>query len=138
MMKFELHPKNFQNDEPKPKSRSVMDDSRNNQTNVSEGSDLIPAGRDSSTREPLPVHLPKLLLASSSPRRSQILEMIGWPFEIGAIEVDESLRDDESPREFVARLAAAKAEASGGVHSHRPIVAADTTVVVDEHILAKP
>ena len=134
-MKFELQAKNFQNDEPKPESRSVMEDSRNNQTNAREGSDL---SADSSATAPSPVQLPKLLLASSSPRRSQILEMIGWPFEVGAVEVDESLRDDESPREYVARLAAAKARAAGDVHSHRPIVAADTTVVVDEHILAKP
>jgi septum formation protein len=115
-----------------------MEDSRNNQTNAREGSDLIPACRDSTATAPSLVQLPKLLLASSSPRRSQILEMIGWPFEVGAVEVDESLRDDESPREYVARLAAAKAGAAGEVHSHRPLVAADTTVVVDEHILAKP
>ena len=84
------------------------------------------------------IALPKLWLASSSPRRSQILQMIGWPFEVGAVEVDESLWDDESPRAYVARLAAAKAKAAAQVYSHRPILAADTTVVVDEHILAKP
>ena len=84
------------------------------------------------------IELPKLWLASSSPRRSQILQMIGWPFEVGAVEVDESLHDDESPRAYVERLAAAKASAAAQVYSHRPILAADTTVVVDEHILAKP
>lgn len=84
------------------------------------------------------IELPKLWLASSSPRRSQILQMIGWPFEVGAVEVDESLWDDESPRAYVERLAAAKAKAAAQVYSHRPILAADTTVVVDEHILAKP
>lgn len=115
-----------------------MEDSRNNQTNARAGSDLITACRDSFATAPSPVQLPRLLLASSSPRRSQILEMIGWPFEVGAVEVDESLRNDESPRQYVERLAAAKANAAGEVHSHRPIVAADTTVVVDEHILAKP
>ena len=115
-----------------------MEDSRNNQTNVREDSDLIPGSRDSKATAPSADQLPKLLLASSSPRRSQILEMVGWPFKVGAVEVDESLRDEESPRQYVARLAAAKARAAGEVHSHRPIVAADTTVVVDEHILAKP
>ena len=84
------------------------------------------------------IELPKLWLASSSPRRSQILQMIGWPFEVGAVEVDESLWDDESPRAYVERLAAAKAKAAAQVYSHRPILAADTIVVVDEHILAKP
>ena len=83
-------------------------------------------------------NLPKLLLASSSPRRSQILNMVGWPFELGAVEVDESLHDSESAREYVARLAEAKARASAEVHTHRPVLAADTTVVVDQHILAKP
>ena len=112
-----------------------MEDSQNNQTNAHEASDL---SEISSANAPSPVQLPELLLASSSPRRSQILEMIGWPFEVGAVEVDETLRDDESPRQYVSRLAAAKAKASGDIHSHRPIVAADTTVVVDEHILAKP
>ena len=110
-----------------------MEDSPNNQTKPVTAFDL------SSTSPPSEaVHLPKLWLASSSPRRSQILEMIGWPFEVGAVEVDESLRTDESPRAYVERLAAAKARAAAEVHSHRPIVAADTTVVVDEHILAKP
>jgi septum formation protein len=105
-----------------------MEQSRNDQTKPSAGGDLnAPA-----------VTLPKILLASSSPRRSQILEIIGWPFEVGAVEVDETLRANESPREYVERLAAAKARAAANVHPQRPVVAADTTVVVDEHILAKP
>lgn len=106
-----------------------MEDPANNQTNPPRASDL---NGNSSTE------LPILWLASSSPRRSQILRMIDWPFEVGAVEVDESLHDDESPREYVSRLAAAKAVAAAEVHSHRPVLAADTTVVVDEHILAKP
>jgi septum formation protein len=64
--------------------------------------------------------------------------MVGWPFELGAVEVDESLHKGESAREYVARLAEAKATASAAVYAHRPVLAADTTVVVDEHILAKP
>jgi septum formation protein len=111
-----------------------MEDSRNNQAHSSLASDLT---ENRSAAAPL-IQLPKLWLASSSPRRAEILRLIDWPFEIGAIEVDESLRDDETPREYVERLAAAKANAAAAVHSHRPIVAADTTVVVDEHILAKP
>lgn len=105
-----------------------MEESRNDQTKPSPAGDLTAPG----------MTLPKLLLASSSPRRSQILQIIGWPFEVGAVEIDETLRPDESPREYVARLAAEKAQASANVHSQRPVVAADTTVVVDEHILAKP
>lgn len=112
-----------------------MEEPRNSQTTPPSASDLTSM---SAAAAPKVEELPKLWLASSSPRRSQILEMIGWPFEVGAVEVDESLRPEESPREYVTRLAAAKVEAAAEVHLHRPIIAADTTVVVDEHILAKP
>ena len=112
-----------------------MEETHNNQTNAHQSRDL-PAREVSDLG--LDGNLPKLLLASSSPRRSQILEMVGWPFELGPIEVDESLCDGESAREYVARLAKAKARAAAEVHTHRPVLAADTTVVVDEHILAKP
>jgi septum formation protein len=112
-----------------------MEETHNNQTDAHQSRDL-PAREVSDAG--IGGNLPKLLLASSSPRRSQILEMVGWPFEPGPIEVDESLRDGESAREYVARLAVAKARASAEVHAHRPVLAADTTVVVDEHILAKP
>jgi len=112
-----------------------MEETHNNQADTHQSQDL-PAQADANAASG--ADLPKLLLASSSPRRSQILQMIGWPFELGPIEVDESLRDGESAREYVARLADAKARASAAVHAHRPVLAADTTVVVDEHILAKP
>ena len=112
-----------------------MEETHNNQADAQQSQDLpAQAGANAASA----AHLPKLLLASSSPRRSQILEMIGWPFELGPIEVDESLRDGESAREYVARLADAKARASAAVYAHRPVLAADTNVVVDEHILAKP
>ncbi len=112
-----------------------MEETHNNQTDAHQTRDL-PVREVSNAG--FAGNLPKLLLASSSPRRSQILEMVGWPFAPGPIEVDESLRDGESARDYVARLAEAKARASAEVHDHRPVLAADTTVVVDEHILAKP
>src|ERR671926_1354619 len=112
-----------------------MEETHNNQTRGPQSRDLLSADATNAT---LKTELPKLLLASSSPRRSQILQMVEWPFELGGIEVDESLHEAESAREYVARLAAAKARASAAVHPHRPVLAADTTVVVDEHILAKP
>lgn len=112
-----------------------MEETHNNQADAHQPQDL-PVQADANAASG--ANLPKLLLASSSPRRSQILEMIAWPFELGPIEVDESLRNGESAREYVARLADAKARASAAVHAHRPVLAADTTVVVDEHILAKP
>ena len=106
-----------------------MEDARNNQTSASISADLILEA---------PLDLPKLLLASSSPRRSEILRIVGWDFRLGAVEVDESLRAGEGARDYVQRLAAAKAAASAAVHAHRPVIAADTTVVVDDQILAKP
>ncbi len=106
-----------------------MEELRNNQTSASASADLILEAT---------IDLPTLLLASSSPRRSEILRIVGWDFRIGAAEVDESLHADEGARAYVERLAAAKAAAAAAVHSHRPLVAADTTVVVDEQILAKP
>ena len=112
-----------------------MEDTQNNQTHAPQPQDLT---AQEVANMKFADNLPKLLLASSSPRRSQILKMVGWPFELGPIEVDESLRDGESAREYVSRLAEAKARASADVHAHRPVLAADTTVVVDEHILAKP
>jgi len=112
-----------------------MEEALNNQANQPRSQDLSASEGASAV---LAGELPILLLASSSPRRSEILRMIGWPFQIGAVEVDESLHDHETPRAYVERLAAAKATAAAEIHSHRPVVAADTTVVVDEHILAKP
>src|SRR5437763_12295655 len=106
-----------------------MEDARNNQTSASTSADLIFEA---------PLDLPKLLLASSSPRRSEILRIVGWDFRLGAVEVDESLRAGEAARDYVQRLAVAKAAASAAVHAHRPVIAADTTVVVDDQILAKP
>jgi septum formation protein len=119
----------------KTKFWSVMEETQNNQAQAGQSPDLP---SEALTNAAIASQLPKLLLASSSPRRSQILEMVGWPFVLASIEVDESLHEGESARDYVARLADAKARASAAVHVHRPVLAADTTVVVDEHILAKP
>lgn len=112
-----------------------MEETHNNQIEARQSQDLP---SQEVLNGGIGVFLPKLLLASSSPRRSQILQMVGWPFEPGPVEVDESLHEGESARQYVARLAEAKARASAEVHALRPVLAADTTVVVDEHILAKP
>lgn len=112
-----------------------MEETHNNQAEARQSQDLP---SQEVLNGGIGVVLPKLLLASSSPRRSQILQMVGWPFEPGPVEVDESLHEGESARQYVARLAEEKARASAEVHALRPVLAADTTVVVDEHILAKP
>jgi septum formation protein len=83
----------------------------------------------------------KLILASASPRRAEILTAAGIPFEVLASEVDESRLPGESPEQMVERLARAKAEAIGrSDYSYGPsiILGADTVVVVDGEILGKP
>jgi septum formation protein len=83
----------------------------------------------------------KLILASASPRRAEILAAAGIPFENLASEVDESRLPGESPEQMVERLARAKAEAvaqSFSVFGPHIILGADTVVVASEEILGKP
>jgi septum formation protein len=76
----------------------------------------------------------RLILASASPRRAELLRAAGFEFDIVTADVDESVRDGESPRQYVRRLAAEKSAAVPGTI----VLAADTTVVVDDEILGKP
>ena len=79
-------------------------------------------------------------LASGSPRRRELLTQIGVPFRVLAAAVDERVRPGEAPAAYVARLAAAKADA--GWEQNRepggPVLAADTAVVLQGKILGKP
>jgi MAF protein len=82
---------------------------------------------------------PKLVLASNSPRRKDLLALGGWPFEIIVSDTDESLLVNESPHEYVHRLAVEKARASSAkVDASQVILAADTTVVDRNSVLGKP
>ncbi len=79
-------------------------------------------------------------LASGSPRRRELLTQIGVPFRVVAAPVDEQVRPGEAPAAYVARLAAAKADA-GWEQSREPggpVLAADTAVVLHGEILGKP
>jgi len=78
-----------------------------------------------------------LVLASSSPRRREILASAGIPFVVRAPNIPEERTADEKPRDYVRRLAEQKARAVA-LHPGEVILAADTTVVVDEHVLEKP
>jgi septum formation protein len=84
------------------------------------------------------IHLPKLILASGSPRRSEILRSVRWEFEKHVPDIDETEREGESAEDYVLRLAIEKAEKIAADHSDGIVLAADTTVVVDGHILGKP
>ena len=84
------------------------------------------------------MNLPKLILASGSPRRSEILNSVGWEFEKIVPDVNESVLDGETPETYVQRIAEKKASALVSQHPDRFILAADTTVVIDDEILGKP
>jgi MAF protein len=80
---------------------------------------------------------PLLILASNSPRRRQLLALTGWKFEVLAADVDESQYANESPSEYVLRLAETKADAIKA-DPDQIVLAADTTVVDGMDILGKP
>ncbi|HEY5884284.1 MAG TPA: Maf family protein [Pyrinomonadaceae bacterium] len=80
----------------------------------------------------------KLILASKSPRRAELLSAVGWSFETVPADIDETRRDNEIPSVYVKRLAIEKAEAVAARLSTGLILAADTTVVVDEYVLGQP
>jgi septum formation protein len=82
--------------------------------------------------------LTPLILASSSPRRAEILKAVGWPFEAHPAGVDETRRAEEPPEDFVRRLAREKAEAVARSRLFGLVLGADTTVVVDGEVLEKP
>jgi septum formation protein len=78
-------------------------------------------------------------LASASPRRSELLRQIGVRFTVRAAAIAEEPRPRETPEAYVARLAAAKAEAVwGAVGDANPVLGADTAVVLDGDLLGKP
>jgi septum formation protein len=79
-----------------------------------------------------------IVLASGSPRRRQLLEMLRIPFRVIAPDVDEHVRAGEPPAEYVTRLSLAKAEAVAVQAPGEIVLAADTTVVLDGEIFGKP
>ncbi len=79
-----------------------------------------------------------LILASASPRRAELLTAAGFRFSVRTVEVDERPLDGESPAGYVTRLARNKASAATYANADEVVLAADTTVVVDEVILGKP
>lgn len=81
----------------------------------------------------------KLILASGSPRRRELLERMGLTFEVRAADVDETLVPGLTAREQVVRLSKIKAQAvAAALRDDGVIVAADTVVVLDGVILGKP
>jgi septum formation protein len=85
-----------------------------------------------------PVVRAVLRLASASPRRRQLLDLIGVPHVVTPADIDETPRTAEPADEYVMRLAREKAETVWASHRDLPVLAADTTVVIDGEILGKP
>src|SRR2546427_10551417 len=79
-----------------------------------------------------------IVLASGSPRRRQLLEMIGLEFRVVPPDVDESLGPAEQPEGYVTRLAREKATTVAGRERGAIVLAADTTVVLRGAIFGKP
>lgn len=81
---------------------------------------------------------PVLCLGSVSPRRRELLTLLGVPFVVVGPHIDETARPRESPQQYVTRLAQEKALAIRRGGQQLPVLAADTTVVVDGEIFGKP
>ncbi|MDG1944756.1 MAG: Maf family protein [Halioglobus sp.] len=82
----------------------------------------------------------RLVLASSSPRRKELLNQLGVEYLCDPAEIDESQWAGESPQDYVQRMALEKAGAVAVRYRIKEvaILAADTTVVIDNHVLGKP
>lgn len=79
-----------------------------------------------------------LILASSSPRRRELLASTGIHFEVHPSHVPEEHQPGEAPEEYVARLSREKAHAVASHHPGRWVIAADTTVLLGDQLLEKP
>ncbi|MBL0940549.1 MAG: septum formation inhibitor Maf [Gemmatimonadaceae bacterium] len=84
---------------------------------------------------PTPV---RVILASQSPRRRELLNLIGIVHEVSPADIDESVWPGEAPVPHCERLARGKAQALADLHADAMVVGSDTIVVVDGDILGKP
>ena len=80
----------------------------------------------------------RIILASGSPRRRELLSSLGLAFDVYKPDVDESHSDSENPEELCARLSRLKANAGVKAFPDALVIAADTIVVIDGVILGKP
>jgi septum formation protein len=82
----------------------------------------------------------RIVLASASPRRRELLQQIGLEFDVVSADIDESILPGESPQEHVIRLSSSKAAAIAAREdiSGRWVIGSDTIVLLDDQILGKP
>lgn len=79
-----------------------------------------------------------LILASSSPRRKELLQQVGLEFSIHSPDIDESVIENEQIEQYVKRLAETKAQAVLSWHPLSTVIAADTSLVFADQIIGKP
>src|SRR4030095_6509413 len=80
----------------------------------------------------------RIVLGWGSPRRAELLRAAGIEFDVMRADVDESIHQGEVPDAYVRRVAEAKARAVAARERERLVLAADTTVVIDDMMLGKP
>ena len=84
---------------------------------------------------------PDIYLASQSPRRRELLTQMGVTFSVLSVDVDETQYEQESPKEYVVRVATAKAQAAWdglALADKKPLLGSDTSVILGDTILGKP
>ena len=81
---------------------------------------------------------PRIVLGSASPRRRELLALVGIPHEVLPADIDETEQEGEGPAAYVERLAREKASAVARLAPDALVIGADTTVVIDGTILGKP
>ena len=86
----------------------------------------------------MPEIVSKIVLASTSPRRAELLQQIGIEFEFASGNVQEKPHPDEAPADYITRLARAKVMAVAEERESGLIIGADTVVVLDGQLLGKP
>lgn len=81
---------------------------------------------------------PRIVLASQSPRRAELLRMLGLQFDVLPADIDETYTRDESGPVHARRLAREKAEFIAHQHSGAIVIGSDTVVLLDDDVLGKP
>ena len=81
---------------------------------------------------------PRIILASASPRRAQLLRQIGVDFELAPGQIQERPHPDEAPPDYITRIARAKVIAIARKRDSGLVIGADTVVVLDGRMLGKP
>ena len=79
-----------------------------------------------------------IYLASQSPRRRELLEQIGVSYDVLSVNVEECQQSSETATDYVQRLSLEKALAGAALVSDRPVLGADTIVVLGDDVLEKP